>query len=698
MLDKNLEAILDQWRTPPDGIPDEVPYKSQMVFMPVKVIMAMFGYNYREHTVKEIDNISDSIEQVGLLEPHIITYNTQNREWDFRDGEGRFWSCYQIGADEVPVEIFYNVPSNIGLQMQVALNSTKTKIDSEDIARYVGNVSQSIAQRNYERAGKIGKIDDYYPSTKDLAHAISRSRTTVRNYLVYNSLHSEVVEYVSNHRERNLFSRSVVIGKKLSEKNHQRHFLSIILAEEEKIEKEELLRKREAEKKGEKYTMKSSRLRDHKFRSLLKGYVELVKEKDDGELHMRHYKTSYRDGDKTVRDIYDMTRKTKSYIDAYTNIIEVYPEIKKDSLERIMVHVKLLKSTYDNFLTLLPEETKDALEEYLKKSPKKSFRREILEQAELRRKTKDDGLIKRIKTIGDKIVYVPVDEIELDPNQLRSRYKQDSIDALVKEIKAYGQIKPGLLRKLPNPQGNIKYRLIYGHSRYKGVVLAGKKYYKAFIREDLTDLDAKLLQSVEDLSETDTPLERATVLNKKYHLKQKQAMEENIPYTKKDFIKEFKHLGDSKILQDALEFMELDEHIRNMVSMNVLGYESALKIGKLSEDDRLNVLYKVMSSQFKGKDIDAYIRKVEEDAGCQSLFDNVEKSYSRILEQFERQSLRPFNYICHYIKTHGDSCVGIKITTPEVMTQFAQIYQSILRLEKSMLRNGYKHPPVAQST
>jgi ParB/RepB/Spo0J family partition protein len=715
MIQKNLESIVEEFKMPPNEKLEGVPYYSRYVpNFPVSFLINVVDFNnYREHSLGGVDSLSKSIAERGVLEPVALHYDTKGNSWELISGEGRSWGYYLANADVGPVEVYYDLPPEILLRMKIGANSLKTAIDSEDIAKYTQGLYDLIKKYNFEMSGQLAEFVDSGPSVKELAGIMHRSPRTVRNYLIFNNnLHEEIKQYVDNNREKNFYSRSIKIGTTLVNKNHQRMFFSKLLKDESEREKIEASKKKYAEEKGERYSLKTTRLSDYAFKKELKDFAIFVKE-PIGELNLKNVTTNQRAGDTLRKHLYNCTSNTKKYIDAFTSIMEQYVEIKEESQDRILGHITCLKANYDQFMNLLPQELSDAIKAYMQKPPEKSLRDKVLEQAELRRKsseleakaattgygtdiaTNTDALsdIKRIRAIGDKIVYISVEDIIIAKSQLRSRYKQESIDALVEEIKIYGQLTPGLVKKIAVEDGSTKYRIVYGHTRFKAVTLAGKKYYKTFVRDDLTDLDVSMLQSIEDLSESDTPVERAKVLNKQYNLMKLIAEKDGTSYDKEDFLHEFRHLGNRKTLKDALEFMELDKHLRNMVATKSLSYDAALRIGKLSDDDRLTVLYNVMTSQLKGNDLDKYIRGVKEksDPRQPALFGKEEmpKSYTKILEQFEGESMKPFHQMNHYIKC-GDKTVLARILVPEVIVQYAHVYKSILRLEHAMLqKNGH---------
>ncbi|MGV8141248.1 MAG: ParB N-terminal domain-containing protein [Candidatus Woesearchaeota archaeon] len=668
-MQKRLESIVETFKTAPQTRPEGIKFTSRFTYMPIDAIMHVIGFNnYREHSLKETNTLSNSIKNHGLLEPITLAYDTSKDIWDFIDGEGRLWSCYQNGAEEVPVEIFYDVPEETRLRMKIAANSTKTKIDSEDLAKFTKGLYQLLEEYAQKHVVPLEGFRGVKPSIKGISKITNRNPSTINKYFTFNKLDDEVRDYVDKNRDKNLYSRSIKIGKALPEKNHQRIFFKLLL-------------KAEADGK---------RLSDNEFRTRLNRYVEFSKESID-EMPMKVLQDKVKAGDTILKHMHTITRRTRLYIDAFSNLIEAYPEIKTDSRERIERHVSKLKGQYIQFTEFLPKNLSDAVKVYLEKPPEKNFREKILEQAEQRRNKKQvEDISRRVKAIGEEERFIPVEDIVLRKSQLRSRYRKESADALVEEIKEYGQIKPGLVREVKR-DGKKKYEIIYGHTRFKAVTIAGLKYYKTFVKNGLNNLEISLLQSMEDLSENDTAAERAKVLNKQYNLMKLKAESEGKSYDKTDFLRDFRHLGTRKTLKDALEFMELDEHLRTMVHNKIVGYEAAIKMGKLSDDDRLNVLYNVMTSQMNGTALDKYMKKVKDisESGQAALFEDIPKNYSRILEQFEAESMSPFHYAKQYLG-NGNEQVKARILRPEVLVRYAQIYKSILSLERKLqYKNGY---------
>jgi len=319
MSQQDLETIVKKFKVPPNKRPEGIKFASNFGYMPITVIFDVIGFNnYREHSLRETNTLSRSIKNHGLLEPITLAYDTKSDTWDFIDGEGRLWSCYQNGADEVPVEIFYDVPEETRLRMKIAANSTKTKIDSEDLAKFTKDLYGLLEQYAIGHAAPLEGFRGVKPSVKGIAKITNRDPSTVSKYFVFNNLDNEVRDYVNDHREMNLYSRSVKIGRALPDIEQQKLFFFSML---------------KTEQKGKK-------LSDYEFRTRLNKYVARSKERPD-EISMKPFEEKVKAGDTILKHIYKITRETRLYIDAFNNLIEAYPEIKKDSKdkERIEKHV-----------------------------------------------------------------------------------------------------------------------------------------------------------------------------------------------------------------------------------------------------------------------------------------------------------------------------------------------------------------------
>lgn len=106
---------------------------------------------------------------------------------------------------------------------------------------------------------------------------------------------------------------------------------------------------------------------------------------------------------------------------------------------------------------------------------------------------------------GQGFAQVPVDSIDPNPHQPRTRFDSDSLDELAASIGALGVLQPVLLRK----GADGRYQLIAGERRLRAAKQAGLAAIPAIIR-DADDINSAEQALVENLHRADlSPLEEA---------------------------------------------------------------------------------------------------------------------------------------------------------------------------------------------
>jgi ParB family chromosome partitioning protein len=103
------------------------------------------------------------------------------------------------------------------------------------------------------------------------------------------------------------------------------------------------------------------------------------------------------------------------------------------------------------------------------------------------------------------VIYLPLDQIEVNPFQPRTTFEVESLQDLADSIGIHGVIQPITVRKIENN----KYQLIAGERRLRASKLAGKKEIPAYVRaaSDQESIEIALIENIqrEDLN----PLEIA---------------------------------------------------------------------------------------------------------------------------------------------------------------------------------------------
>lgn len=89
---------------------------------------------------------------------------------------------------------------------------------------------------------------------------------------------------------------------------------------------------------------------------------------------------------------------------------------------------------------------------------------------------------------------IPIDKIEGNPWQPRSRFDEESLNELAASIREIGIIQPLTLRKAAN-----KFQLIAGERRFRAAKIAGLETVPAYVRmaEDETMLEMALVENIQ---------------------------------------------------------------------------------------------------------------------------------------------------------------------------------------------------------
>jgi len=98
------------------------------------------------------------------------------------------------------------------------------------------------------------------------------------------------------------------------------------------------------------------------------------------------------------------------------------------------------------------------------------------------------------KVVGS-IVDLELESIEMNPNQPRSSFNEESLKELASSIKELGVIQPITVRKL----GFNKFQLVSGERRYRASKLIGLKKIPSFIRiaNDQESLEMALVENIQ---------------------------------------------------------------------------------------------------------------------------------------------------------------------------------------------------------
>jgi ParB family transcriptional regulator, chromosome partitioning protein len=99
------------------------------------------------------------------------------------------------------------------------------------------------------------------------------------------------------------------------------------------------------------------------------------------------------------------------------------------------------------------------------------------------------------KSVAGTIAHIPVESIEPNPYQPRTRFDSDALQELTNSIREQGIIQPITVRSI----GNDKFQLISGERRLKASVKAGLDEIPAYIRTASTEavLEMALVENIQ---------------------------------------------------------------------------------------------------------------------------------------------------------------------------------------------------------
>jgi len=124
-----------------------------------------------------------------------------------------------------------------------------------------------------------------------------------------------------------------------------------------------------------------------------------------------------------------------------------------------------------------------------------------------------------------KPLEIPLDEIERNPFQTRTRFDDSQLAELASSIAATGVVQPILVRPISNPVGKPHYQLIAGERRWLASRRVGKSTIPAIVRQ-VSDEQTLEITIVENLQRADlNPMEQARAfqrLSQQFQLTQEQ--------------------------------------------------------------------------------------------------------------------------------------------------------------------------------
>ncbi len=189
------------------------------------------------------------------------------------------------------------------------------------------------------------------------------------------------------------------------------------------------------------------------------------------------------------------------------------------------------------------------------------------------------------------IAEIPLEEIEVNPYQPRSRFDEEALRELADSIRVHGIIQPITVRRLTANQ----FQLISGERRFQSAKIAGLKTIPAYIRaaDDQQMLEMALIENIqrENLNAIEIALSYQRLISE-CHLKQDELGE---------------RVGKNRVtVTNYLRLLKLPPDIQIAVRDNRLSMGHARAIINVENPEQQLYIFK------KTLDEDLSVRKVEE--------------------------------------------------------------------------------------
>jgi ParB family chromosome partitioning protein len=188
---------------------------------------------------------------------------------------------------------------------------------------------------------------------------------------------------------------------------------------------------------------------------------------------------------------------------------------------------------------------------------------------------------------------IPLDQIERNPMQTRTRFDEQQLAELAASIAATGVVQPILVRPLPDG----RFQLIAGERRWLASKIAGKPTIPAIIRQ-VSDEQAMEMTIVENLQRTDlNPMEQARAyerLSRDFKMTQEQMA-----------IRTGKERAS---VSNFLRLLRLPVEIQNKVEAGELSFGHARTLLALEDPETiLKAAQKVMALSMSVRQTESYV-------------------------------------------------------------------------------------------
>ena len=204
---------------------------------------------------------------------------------------------------------------------------------------------------------------------------------------------------------------------------------------------------------------------------------------------------------------------------------------------------------------------------------------------------------------GERLAQIPIDELEPNPYQPRSRFDENSLAELAASVRQSGLLQPVLVRR---GEGG-RFQIVAGERRWRAARLAGLEAVPAIVRE-VGDAEALELALIENVQREDLdPLERAAAY---------QQLVDKAGLTIEQVAQ---RLGQSRAnVSNYLRLLKLGDEIREMISAGQLGMGQARALVGVSNPQRqLAIARMAVRRNLSVRQVEELARRAEQPAASE---------------------------------------------------------------------------------
>jgi len=545
----------------------------------------------------DLEKLILSIEKKGMFQPILVEEIKKNggKVYNVLGGNRRFVACIALNKKEIFARIYRNLTEKQRREIQRAENSTKVKIPLHERADNLWEYwKYKVIQKSEGRITKAdldkgtydtlpSRITDILPQD-EFRKDLSLSRNAVNRAFKYQNLHPKLKEEVEKGLTRKgglSYHHGVYLGR-IIDRKEQLRFIKNLTHGGRRPSLETM------QKAAERY-LKEQKSKDKEFR---------LENKEDS---LSHLMGLYRKIDKATKFV--RTFLEIAYIDR--KILKLSGVFKGDKTtkEIIAQHDKKINSLEEKI-----REESDYLAQIENQKPRLSLKERIL-IGEFHKKGGEG------KFLYKEVREVPIEQIVEDKSQPRKTFEKEKLEEISSTYSLVGLLEPILLKEI----GKNKYRLVFGHRRFRAAKLINQKTKKPYLEKidamitDVPDDICRELQYEEDIYERIVLDDRARSLCRLYELKLKEEKLEEKDYTLYRFAHEFKGLGATTVYT-AINFHRLDDTTKSLHRAGLLGFNAAAELFDIKDlDERLEVAIKAALFNYSMTAVTKEIRKKEED-------------------------------------------------------------------------------------